>query len=284
MNGNAGTGEDAADAEEMSASYGWWGRAWTRSGAAAPAPRRDGGRNTARCAHEAQLFVPKTERFLCEQTFVEICGATNTAQPRRLAPAQCSLKGGRAQTANRHAFDSKKLLLHTEYVCAVKYKILCCNMPSDKNFLRKRAHVRPRLKEHCAAGSAAPLCFVGGPSGPARKRLGIGRRPFWPRTRRSCAVAHGVPVAASMGSPRILCCHPHRCATKLPIDETSPQTHRAASAGVWRRVCRLGAATESPCGGGRAKPLVAETPIVTSLMAYRFRSHPRTLLHGRGRL
>jgi len=30
------------------------------------------------------------------------------------------------------------------------YKILCCNMPSDKNFLRKRACVRPRFKEHCA--------------------------------------------------------------------------------------------------------------------------------------
>jgi len=30
------------------------------------------------------------------------------------------------------------------------YKILCCNMPFDKNFLRKRACVRPRFKEHCA--------------------------------------------------------------------------------------------------------------------------------------
>ena len=30
------------------------------------------------------------------------------------------------------------------------YKILCCNTPSDKNFLRKRACVRPRFKEHCA--------------------------------------------------------------------------------------------------------------------------------------
>jgi len=30
------------------------------------------------------------------------------------------------------------------------YKILCRNMPSDKNFLRKRACVRPRFKEHCA--------------------------------------------------------------------------------------------------------------------------------------
>ena len=33
------------------------------------------------------------------------------------------------------------------------YKILCCNMPSDKNFFRKRACVRPRFKEHCAGGS-----------------------------------------------------------------------------------------------------------------------------------
>jgi len=31
------------------------------------------------------------------------------------------------------------------------HKFLCCNKPSDKNFLRKRACVRPRLKEHCAA-------------------------------------------------------------------------------------------------------------------------------------
>jgi len=35
------------------------------------------------------------------------------------------------------------------------YKILCCNMPSDKNFLRKRACVRPRFKEHCAGRSSA---------------------------------------------------------------------------------------------------------------------------------
>jgi len=37
------------------------------------------------------------------------------------------------------------------------YKILCCNMPSDKNFLRKRACVRPRIKEHCAAVAVVSL-------------------------------------------------------------------------------------------------------------------------------
>jgi len=30
------------------------------------------------------------------------------------------------------------------------HKILCCNLPSDKIFLRKRACVRPRFNEHCA--------------------------------------------------------------------------------------------------------------------------------------
>ena len=43
------------------------------------------------------------------------------------------------------------------------YKILCCNMPSDKNFLRKRACVRPLCKEHCAG--VGYQCHFG-PCGP----------------------------------------------------------------------------------------------------------------------
>jgi len=32
------------------------------------------------------------------------------------------------------------------------YEILCCNMPSDKNILRKWACVHQRFEEHCAGG------------------------------------------------------------------------------------------------------------------------------------
>jgi len=31
-----------------------------------------------------------------------------------------------------------------------RYKILCCNMPSDNKFLRKRACMHPCFQEHCA--------------------------------------------------------------------------------------------------------------------------------------
>jgi len=36
--------------------------------------------------------------------------------------------------------------------------ILCCNMPSDKNFSRKRACVRPRFKEHCVGVASRGFC------------------------------------------------------------------------------------------------------------------------------
>ena len=39
------------------------------------------------------------------------------------------------------------------------YKILCCNLPSDKNFLRKRACVRTRFKEHCAGRRHHGVCW-----------------------------------------------------------------------------------------------------------------------------
>jgi len=69
------------------------------------------------------------------------------------------------------------------------YKILCCNMPSDKNFLRKRACVRPRFKEHCAGLGAgeqddgrppfcpAPAADLGRRCAPARHPCSAPWRP-----------------------------------------------------------------------------------------------------------
>ena len=106
------------------------------------------------------------------------------------------------------------------------YKILCCNMPSDKNFLRKRACVRPRFKEHCAAISRAMVgasasscrqvqwltnccagrsslsrqvqCSTNGSAG--RSSLGHGQVPI---TKRCLAPSHLVQVWAWDPSGRI---------------------------------------------------------------------------------
>jgi len=65
------------------------------------------------------------------------------------------------------------------------YKILCCNMPFDKNFLRKRACVRPRFKEHCAGrqlhAPTAQLCSV--PSTTIQSAMGndVMRTAFLPK-------------------------------------------------------------------------------------------------------
>jgi len=74
--------------------------------------------------------------------------------------APCSLgQGSEALIGSLHIHALPTNRQKTRTCCSTCscYNILCCNMPSEKNFLRKRACVRPCFKEHCAgAGVDAP--------------------------------------------------------------------------------------------------------------------------------
>jgi len=50
-----------------------------------------------------------------------------------------------------HALPTNRQQTRTGCCTCSSYKIMCCNTSSDKNFLRGRACMRPRFKEHCAA-------------------------------------------------------------------------------------------------------------------------------------
>jgi len=96
------------------------------------------------------------------------------------------------------------------------YKILCCNMQSHKNFLRKQACVRPRFKEHCAALACRRARGTGEPS-IGRTRLNWGGHGGW-----------GLRV------PSPWYCVPHSaepppCSVTHPSRATRPSTSRGAA-------------------------------------------------------
>jgi len=125
------------------------------------------------------------------------------------------------------------------------YRILCCNMPFDKNFWRKRACVRPRFKEHCAAMSHGPIAHDGGPAGqvvsefhwcpPNALSAWVGVGPARHQRRSGCThTGAGARTGRSPQHPAVPPPAPprlHRCLPRPPSSHPGARRRRPAPRG-----------------------------------------------------